>query len=319
MDSVSTCNCQLAATMDDETDVQDVSHGDKPGAPEVCEQENHTHEAKDSTESANVKNLDGIGPHEHKWKPYYIIHIGSGKKKGDIGRECSGIFECTKCPFIAPTAKDVSSHKAKEHREKPRVVCEECGKDFARKYELHAHVRTIHLGIRDAHCPHCDYVASEKGRIKKHIQTVHLNIRSYKCIYCKYAAKNKSGLDNHINAIHLKLKKHQCPYCDYSAVQSGQIQTHVNMKHSKTKPHKCDMCPYRASDKSLLRRHVKQKHLKVKSHICSECGYGSVSKTQLDAHYHKKHSDAGRKKSGPKVFNVQKLLARRAAAVRQHH
>jgi len=309
----------LAATMDDETDVQDIPYGDESRAPEDCEQEKLTHGAKTSAESINVKTLGGIGPHEHKWKPYYIIHIGSGKKKLDIGSDDSGIFECAVCPFIAPTAKDISSHKAKEHREKPRVVCEECGKDFARKYELHAHVRTIHLGIRDAHCPHCDYVASEKGRIKKHVQTVHLNIRGYRCPYCKYAAKNKSGLDNHVNAIHLKLKKHQCPYCDYSAVQSGQIQTHVNMKHSNTKPFKCDMCAYRASDKSLLRRHVNQKHLKVKNHICSECGYGSVSKTQLDAHYRKKHGDGGRRKSGPKVFDVQKLLARRAAAAGQQH
>ena len=96
------------------------------------------------------------------------------------------------------------------------------------------------------------------------------------------------------------------------------FQTHVNMKHSKTKPHKCDMCTYRASDKSLLRRHVKQKHLKIKNHICSECGYGSVSRTQLDAHFRKKHGD-GKRNSGPKVFDVQKLLARRAAALRQQH
>ena len=90
----------------------------------------------------------------------------------------------------------------------------------------------------------------------------------------------------------------------------------MNMRHSKTKPHKCDMCPYRASDKSLLRRHVKQKHLQIKNHICSECGYGSVSRTQLEAHFRKKHGD-GRKNSGLKVFDVQKLLARRAALVRQ--
>jgi len=76
------------------------------------------------------------------------------------------------------------------------------------------------------------------------------------------------------------------------------------------------MCPYRASDKSLLRRHVKQKHLQIKNHICSECGYGSVSRTQLEAHFRKKHGD-GRKNSGLKVFDVQKLLARRAALVRQ--
>ena len=216
---------------------QEIALEDKEGAEDnsvasedECEEAKHSEDeddgmgekvSKETTEGA-VKE-DGIGPHEHKWKPYYIIHIGSGKKKGDVA-ENSGIFECEECPFIAPTAKDIARHKTKEHKEKPRVACDECGKDFARKYELQAHVRTIHLGIRDAHCPHCDYVASEKGRIKKHVQTVHMNIRGYKCPHCKYAAKNKSGLDNHVNAIHLKLKKYKCPHCDYSAVQSGQIQ-----------------------------------------------------------------------------------------------
>ena len=142
---------------------------------------------------------DGIGPHEHKWKPYYIIHIGRGKKKGDATDD-SGIFECLECPFIAPTAKDIARHTAKEHKEKPRVACDECGKDFARKYELQAHIRTIHMGVKDAHCPHCDYVASDKGRVKKHVLHVHMNVRGYKCPHCKYAAKNKSGLDNHVNA-----------------------------------------------------------------------------------------------------------------------
>ena len=172
---------------------------------------------------------DSTGPHEHKWKPYYIIHIGKGKKKGDVADD-SGIFECEDCPFIAPTAKDISRHKAKDHKGKPRVACDECGRDFARKYELQAHIRSIHLGIKDARCPHCDYVASEKGRVAKHIQTVHMNIRGYKCPHCKYAAKNKSGLDNHVNAIHLKLKKYKCPHCDYSAVQSGQIQVTLSMQ-----------------------------------------------------------------------------------------
>ena len=226
---------------------QEIALEDKEGAEDnpvassedECEEGKHPEEDEDDGMGAKAAKVskathgttggavkeDGIGPHEHKWKPYYIIHIGSGKKKGDVA-DNSGIFECEECPFIAPTAKDIARHKTKEHKEKPRVACDECGKDFARKYELQAHVRTIHLGIRDAHCPHCDYVASEKGRVKKHVQTVHMNIRGYKCPHCKYAAKNKSGLDNHVNAIHLKLKKYKCPHCDYSAVQSGQIQVH---------------------------------------------------------------------------------------------
>ena len=179
--------------------------------------------AESSKETNKTNKEDDVGPHDHKWKPYYVIHIGRGKKRGDVSED-DGIFECEECPFIAPTAKDITRHKAKDHKEKPRVTCDDCGRDFARKYELQAHIRSIHLGIKDARCPHCDYVASEKGRVQKHVMTVHMNVRGYKCPHCKYAAKNKSGLDNHVNAIHLKLKKYKCPHCDYSAVQSGQIQ-----------------------------------------------------------------------------------------------
>ncbi len=157
-----------------------------------------------------------------------------------------------------------------------------------------------------------------------------MNVRNYSCPHCDYSAKNKSGLDNHVNAIHLKRRKYSCEHCSYTSVQSGQMATHVKMRHSEgAKPFECDSCDYRASDKSLLRRHVQQRHLKVKNHICSECGYGSVTRTQLEQHYEKKHggglNDDGSfgggivsrrgSRGGPKVFNVQKLLAKRGLTV----
>ena len=116
---------------------------ENPVAPEYeCEEGKLTKEDEEDGMSAKASKEthrttggaikeDGIDPHEHKWKPYYIIHIGSGKKKGDVADD-SDIFECEECPFIAPTARDIARHKAKEHKEKPRVACEECGKETRR-------------------------------------------------------------------------------------------------------------------------------------------------------------------------------------------
>jgi RNase P subunit RPR2 len=159
------------------------------------EQEDLTEE---QTSSVRGKAEKSESLHEHKWKPYYVIHTGLGKRKLPDDYE---EFACSKCSLIAPTQEDVDEHEQKEHKIRPRVTCDECGKDFARKYELQTHVKVVHLGIKDQMCPHCDYVTSEKGRVKKHIQTVHNNVRNYQCQRCDYSAKNKSGLDNHVSSL----------------------------------------------------------------------------------------------------------------------
>ncbi len=127
-------------------------------------------EEKASSSSSDIEEVDDAGTdHDHSWRPRFVIHTGRGRRKADDSYE---EFECPQCPLIAPTQADVDEHVAKEHPAKPRVTCDECGKDFARKYELQAHVKVVHLGIKDQKCPHCDYVTSDKGRVKKHVQQV---------------------------------------------------------------------------------------------------------------------------------------------------
>lgn len=110
---------------------------EEAGEPEKKPADDPAEEAGKEEEGEKPKEKEGEDddkeePMETEWKPEFIIHAGRGRTPPPDYQE----FECPRCDMIASTEKDIKEHIDKEHKPKPRLPCNECGRDFARKWEL---------------------------------------------------------------------------------------------------------------------------------------------------------------------------------------
>ena len=100
----------------------------------------------------------------------------------------------------------VSSNKLKYHnlhmhekeKEKPKLQCEFCFKNFVSKQSLCMHQKSVHFKIKDLKCPQCDKSFSLKTVLRNHISSIHTTRqKSFECNECDAKYITKSGLRCH--------------------------------------------------------------------------------------------------------------------------
>jgi len=141
----------------------------------------------------------------------------------------------------------MESHKAK------KFVCEICGKDYTRNFDMQTHMRSIHTGERPYKCTKCDASFARKNTLDMH-QAVHTRIR-YPCTECTKSFTRKSDVQTHMKFSHLDRK--------------GELA--------------CDECDRFFDSKQHLLQH-KKKHLKNEAYPCSECGKAFPSRKAVIEH-----------------------------------
>ena len=102
---------------------------------------------------------------------------------------------------------------ANVRKSKEKSSCDKCGKSFANKYTLKAHVDGVHEGKRSHKCEECNTIFKQKSDLKIHIKHVHRNIRDHKCDDCSKAFHKKSDLNRHIKTVHRGKKAHKSNEC----------------------------------------------------------------------------------------------------------
>ena len=112
----------------------------------------------------------------------------------NVDKESINTYDKQLGNFNSETSKDI---QVEEHA---KLSCPECNITYSTTSGLHAHMQSIHKGIR-YDCTKCDYRANQKGNLGFHMQSVHEGIIYY-CNMCNYKACQKSKLIKH------KKKKH---------------------------------------------------------------------------------------------------------------
>lgn len=155
-------------------------------------------------------------------------------------------------------------------------ICDYCGKTFAGKKFVCAHIQIVHMKNTHRPCPYCSKslaAAHMNGHIKKHEE-----VQMFTCEHCGVILKSKLGYVQHIR-LHTGEKPYTCKYCSESFSASSRRSEHVRKVHKRSEEivlkHVCEFCPARFRLPHGLKKHISSAHADItgsdRTFECSEC------------------------------------------------
>ena len=102
---------------------------------------------------------------------------------------------CSKKPLITQMKEAVAKKK----------TCSHCSKVFRRRYDLQAHVKSVHSTPMKSKCEHactfptCDKRYATKDRLREHVKRVHLGAhKAHICKFCNKGFERKGRMEKHM-------------------------------------------------------------------------------------------------------------------------
>ncbi|TRY62793.1 hypothetical protein TCAL_12065 [Tigriopus californicus] len=187
-----------------------------------------------------------------------------------------GIFSCRPCGGSCHFAKDISAHVLNFHKDRPEIECPNCqrifclekdpgvftahfqkcaplpiergpfqcqfcGKEYACKISLNAHIK-MHQGIIKFKCQYCDFGSNHRNvwvtHEKMHLRKLGLcpeseeHRQTQQCDICGKQLANRLQVNQHIRAMHKGYKRtFQCKICGEFLKYSAALYKHKKERH----------------------------------------------------------------------------------------
>lgn len=174
---------------------------------------------------------------------------------------------------------------------KTECFCDVCGKRFAAKKYILAHMQNVHSTSTHSNCVYCGkYLAA--AHMTEHVKQ-HELIRTYTCNYCGLVLKTNLGIKQHLR-LHTGEKPYVCKVCGEAFSASSRRSAHMRKVHEKINKfkHYCTQCDAKFQRPYQLKNHMRQAHLQSNclNFTCEYCGDKFGSANGL-GHHKRKHQD----------------------------
>ncbi|XP_041968447.1 zinc finger protein 594-like [Aricia agestis] len=189
------------------------------------------------------------------------------------------------------TVNNIASKK--RTRSNGSCICDYCGKSFAGKKFVSAHIQIVHLKNTHRPCSYCGKLLAA-AHMTEHVKR-HLSVQTYTCDDCGIVLKTKLGYVQH-RRLHTGEKPYTCKHCGESFSASSRRSEHVRQKHNPKRillNHACILCPARFRLPYRLQKHLQNVHKNTsapkKLFNCGECQEKFESRRGLLHHIRRKH------------------------------
>ncbi|XP_055710219.1 zinc finger and BTB domain-containing protein 17-like [Phlebotomus papatasi] len=181
-----------------------------------------------------------------------------------------------------PLSKEISVQSSTQNNpstsdeDNKKDLCPICGVKRVTTMGMKNHVKT-HKKDRMWYCVYCPYKCHKRTRLTSHTKTIHKGIKEFQCSHCELSFTTKKAVEEHL--LRRKgIKNFQCTFCGLKTVTDKELKIHVNT-HTKEKMWYCEHCPHKTAAKKSLARHVRIVHQGIRNHHCPQChkSYGSTS------------------------------------------
>ncbi|XP_058976042.1 zinc finger protein 287 isoform X7 [Musca domestica] len=143
----------------------------------------------------------------------------------------SKLFICEICGRALPKRKALKIHKNKVHGPKIKAQCNYCGKWYATRQHMLAHVYNMHTAADIEHrCDLCGFCASSPSALYQHKRFRHDPEKKHKCSVCDKSFKTRVQLKEH-TATHTGIDLYKCAYCDTTFKFQSNRCTHYRRMH----------------------------------------------------------------------------------------
>ncbi|XP_052897344.1 zinc finger protein weckle-like [Anopheles moucheti] len=226
------------------------------------------------------------------------------------------VFQCKICFKICSSNANLKRHEINHmpEDERHRFACTMCDKKFNTTFNLKAHMKIVHEGVKPFICEECGKPFNSKGALKEHY-IVHTEERPFQCAYCSKQFKNAAHLKTHEDTHNDTL--YVCPHCGLKLNTKRTLNMHM-VVHSDQKKFKCQECGNEYKRSKALKAHLIL-HTGLRPYQCPFCDKTFANGSNCRSHKKKFHprelaaleASGGQKPASniPKLEHLQRNLS----------
>ncbi|XP_035902327.1 LOW QUALITY PROTEIN: histone H4 transcription factor [Anopheles stephensi] len=171
------------------------------------------------------------------------------------------------------------------HTTERDIACFTCGTKFWKRIHFAHHViRQLEMSQRTHECSICGKLYATKSMLNAHVDT---HNKQHECMLCPLKFTSKCSLSSHMLRMHMKQRNFKCGQCEYAAFSNRELVKHMGT-HDRTKLFRCEEfgCNVAYRSEQAIKKHIAWHYNLPPTlfgcHLCTD-------KTYKNAHHLSKH------------------------------